>query len=842
MLNRFVSLILLIFVQGILIAFLFDGYVMAQDKDLGADSITPIASGITDFEPTIKLKDQDQEIKVKTPYARQGNNIFLLPAWWVRSVYRIAEGKPKTDLKPSDLVFDPMAGSSQRLEVILNNLLADEFYGKAIREKLRTKLAEEVPGTTNYAFQSPLIRTQSFRFTLIAPGLGNKNLPAEVPISEEFERLPNGAVRFIIDQEKLKVVEKENGSPLKLAQVLVQCTGLMRVRFEQIQVEAQVDFVKGAFNELKKSVSSIRDFKGESPEVFVDSYGGEAKSESQIRQLADQSLNVTISSRFGAETAPIMSMVKDQLSSILEQQKVKVSDENKQIAFLLDNQVSITATIGEIKRLAKRDEKQREAHFKDAYDNFESSIKGEKSSYSGEMRFGYSGPFNSFKADGGLAATANNGTSSETASKAKAEKESLRRGYQKLLKDFEGRIPTLSGISFNDNIVRESFDRATKTFKESKITTADSLHRWPLIGLAGFTDKNLSKEDLARDFMVLKGDYESLLGLVGTVGEIKQAKESLRALQDINKQYLSKLAGLDEDYQRAKKDHGAALKSFKDESKAELAKLNNEEIRNLREAVDKLEGRDREVKKLALIPKGAKVSLSNSIAMSFVPIDEGEFQMGSPPEDELRYSDEDYKKIKIEKRFYLGAFEVTQGNFEDLNGKIGLSYKNPSKYKEGPRNSPIENISFNEAVEFCHKLSSLPEEKEAGRLYRLPSEVEWEYACRSGKNTIYSFGNSLFEEEGTYKKPRAVFDTTQPRVVGTFSPNQWGLFDMHGNVAEICDSLYAGISDNVVIRGGSWFSFPRLCRSAYRQPFVRDGRADTVGFRVLLEIIEIEIK
>ena len=196
--NRLAGLLLLIFVQCSLVAFSFDGFAKAQEKDSGADSITPIASGITEFETTIKLKDQDQDIKVVVPYANQGNNVFLLPVWWVRSVYRITEGKPKFDLKPSDLVFDPALETSQRVEIIVTNLLADETYGKAIREKIRSKLADDsgkATGSTNYAFQSPQIKTQSYRFTLIAPGRGDESLPAEVLISREVERLPNKSRR-----------------------------------------------------------------------------------------------------------------------------------------------------------------------------------------------------------------------------------------------------------------------------------------------------------------------------------------------------------------------------------------------------------------------------------------------------------------------------------------------------------------------------------------------------------------------------------------------------------------------------------------------------------------------
>jgi formylglycine-generating enzyme required for sulfatase activity len=168
---------------------------------------------------------------------------------------------------------------------------------------------------------------------------------------------------------------------------------------------------------------------------------------------------------------------------------------------------------------------------------------------------------------------------------------------------------------------------------------------------------------------------------------------------------------------------------------------------------------------------------------------------------------------------------------------------NASSYK-GPQ-IPVVQVSWDEAVEFCRKLSSLPEEKSAGREYRLPTEAEWEYACRAGSTTEYSFsdGDSRLDEYAWFTKNSN--KTTHP--VGQKCPNGWGLYDMHGNVWEWCEDWHGdyrrgSVTDPVgpslasdrVYRGGGWNSSARGCRSAFRRSYTPDNRYGYLGFRVVL--------
>jgi len=205
--------------------------------------------------------------------------------------------------------------------------------------------------------------------------------------------------------------------------------------------------------------------------------------------------------------------------------------------------------------------------------------------------------------------------------------------------------------------------------------------------------------------------------------------------------------------------------------------------------------------------------------------------------DESGHDDElPVHQVTLTKPFYLGVHEVTQQQYEKVMGK------NPSDFSDAK--NPIEQVNWNDVVEFCRRLSELPEEKAAGHVYRLPMEAEWEYACRAGTTTEYSFGDSE-SQLGEY----AWFngnsdDTTHP--VGQKKANPWGLYDMHGNVWEWCQDWYAPYGSSPpadpqgptsgssrVLRGGSWLYDPQGVRSARRYGGGPDGRFTIVGFRVV---------
>ena len=218
--------------------------------------------------------------------------------------------------------------------------------------------------------------------------------------------------------------------------------------------------------------------------------------------------------------------------------------------------------------------------------------------------------------------------------------------------------------------------------------------------------------------------------------------------------------------------------------------------------------------------------------MKLVLIHAGSFAMSSPKEEVERQRDETLHEVTISKSYYLGVHEVTQAQYEKVMGN------NPSNFK-GAKN-PVEMVSWGESVSFCNKLSELPEEKAAGREYRLPTEAEWEYAYRAGSTTAYCFGDSAetLEEYAWFGEGPA--GTTHP--VGEKKANRWGLYDMHGNIWEWCQDWYGDYPSNAatdpygpnedssrVVRGGNWLFGAGHCRSAHRygsDPSFRIGAYD----------------
>ena len=236
--------------------------------------------------------------------------------------------------------------------------------------------------------------------------------------------------------------------------------------------------------------------------------------------------------------------------------------------------------------------------------------------------------------------------------------------------------------------------------------------------------------------------------------------------------------------------------------------------------------------------------LGNGIKLEMVYILEGSFLMGSPDTEAKRYDREGPQHKVTLKPFYMSKYPVTQEQYQVIMGD------NPSSFKG--KNRPVENVSWYDATNFCQKLS-----KKIGGKYSLPSESQWEYACRAGTTTPFYFGETITPELVNYfgsltygngpKGERR--NGTTP--VGEFPPNAFGLYDMHGNVWEWCaDDFHEnyngaptdgsvwlnGDKDKVRLRGGSWANGPFNCRSAYRDDYVRrDDHDGSIGFRLVCD-------
>ncbi len=257
-------------------------------------------------------------------------------------------------------------------------------------------------------------------------------------------------------------------------------------------------------------------------------------------------------------------------------------------------------------------------------------------------------------------------------------------------------------------------------------------------------------------------------------------------------------------------------------------------------------------------PKAQEVT--NSLGIKLVMVPAGKFLMGSPESEPERAADEVQHEVKITKPFFLGVHEVTQEHFKKIMQKNPSWFMNTGGGKdrleqEDTSDFPVEEVTWHEAAEFCKKLSDRAEEKKHGRVYRLPSEAEWEYACRAGTTTPVSYGKSLngFQANFCGLAPYPIKGKHGPdlgitRPGGAYDPNDFGLYDMHGNVHEWVADWYGPYPTEPVedpkgpqtgkqkiARGGCWLSTGRSCRAAMRHKFTPETSHYGIGFRVLLE-------
>jgi formylglycine-generating enzyme required for sulfatase activity len=239
--------------------------------------------------------------------------------------------------------------------------------------------------------------------------------------------------------------------------------------------------------------------------------------------------------------------------------------------------------------------------------------------------------------------------------------------------------------------------------------------------------------------------------------------------------------------------------------------------------------------------------ITNSIGMKMVLIPKGTFDMGSAATDRGADLDEPQHQVTLSRDFYIGQFEVTQSQYEEVMGTNSNQF--PRDKKIDPSNYPVA-LSWTDAAKFCKQLSGLPEEKKAGRIYRLPTEAEWEYACRAGSPAAFCFG-----DDTQLLRQYAWFDKNgdgQTHPVGLKRPNDWGLYDMHGNAWEWVADWYEvysrkSVTDpqgprsgtDRVYRGGSVNYSPGYLRSANRTataPTFDGFEFLPIGFRVSLDL------
>ena len=223
-----------------------------------------------------------------------------------------------------------------------------------------------------------------------------------------------------------------------------------------------------------------------------------------------------------------------------------------------------------------------------------------------------------------------------------------------------------------------------------------------------------------------------------------------------------------------------------------------------------------------------KADLGKGLKLDLVLIPAGKFMMGSPADEKGRNGDEKQHEVTLTKPFYMGKYEITREQYESVMGN------NPTDTKGAKL--PVTDVSWNDCQEFIKKLNTSTKGK-----YRLPTEAEWEYACRAGTITTNSFGDNTTPNDANYRDS----EIGKSVAVGSYKPNAFGLYDMHGNVREWCEDWYRdypegattdpkgpGAGTHRVLRGGSFYSGKSEVRSSFRYLTVPSNRLSSYGFRL----------
>jgi formylglycine-generating enzyme required for sulfatase activity len=244
-------------------------------------------------------------------------------------------------------------------------------------------------------------------------------------------------------------------------------------------------------------------------------------------------------------------------------------------------------------------------------------------------------------------------------------------------------------------------------------------------------------------------------------------------------------------------------------------------------------------------PREVLVELGDNLYMRLAPVKAGTFMMGSPRSEVDRQDDETQHEVTISKPFLIGVCAVTQEQYAFLMGK------NPSEFRRDVQN-PVENVTWDEAAEFCRVMS-----EKTGKKVKLPTEAQWEYACRAGTVTPFHTGETIatglanYDGRYVYGNGERGENRKMTTPTAAFLPNDFGLYDMHGNVQEWCSDWYdrntytsAARKDPTgpaegsfrVVRGGSWFHGPLNSRAAIRDCSAPSSRSNYIGFRVVVEL------
>jgi sugar lactone lactonase YvrE len=525
------------------------------EEESGSDTITPIASSIHALD-NIALDIEGGKRTLSLAYARQGITVFPLPVWIADGEVELLCGSPPKTARfctPDQILLQEGDPTPLRLRIRLVNLLANEKTRKMVQSRLREEIAS-LSGQKAEAIrlEDPILDRTSYRLTLCAAGGGGGDGPAEVILSRT-SRLPrivpegSGEIDIELLPDRLAAWQAEKGRPITLRDVYLRIEGLLRARFERLQYQSNFTLVSQALTNLQNHLRSITPDGREAPKVLLYvPVGGEVEQTRSAGTVFTQYLVGTIHIREGTDPnhdlGAIQELADRVLQRVLEQVRLNDLDDKKRVALLLGDQAALTATVGEIRTLAAQSREERDQQLTSALDDSEATRSGQSREYTGKIGLDDILPLPaplpaSGEVKGGLKKT----VEQDQARRRREVLEAVNRGLEEVGKHFGGRLPTLSGIQFDQKGLTSSLGQVELELKQHTFTTGWSHHEWPAVRLipsgAEVFDPRVMADQLSQarvrfeEFQKLIESPERLRSFETAYARVVELEKGLKAIE-----------------------------------------------------------------------------------------------------------------------------------------------------------------------------------------------------------------------------------------------------------------------------------------------------------------------